>query len=407
MRVDPKRSMNVLVISTSFFPKIDGMIRTVDNQCKVLAEAGNRVYLVNAERRRGHDDGSHPYSVRRANLRGKRGISLFVYPLVILRIYQEAEKICKQENIDVCLAYGNAPTICALALKLRRSIPVVESITDISSLAPHRGKNLDFRMAVTQAVVRLSSVGVDGYIFPTGYLRTQLERAVHMRFKKYAIIPDGVNVEKFSPRPIKEPLRNVVLYVGNLRKRKGLEDLISAAPTVISRVPDVRFVFVGEGLLDGALHRMVAQHRMEANFEFLGRVSEEALAEQYNRTNVYVVPTRFDGYPTSVLEAMAFAKPVVTTKDSVSDREGIVVDGKTGFLVDVGDSKRLSEVILSLLEDRKLAETLGLNARALVASEHGLEKVRSDLIRYLESFLPRSRGPAHPDISCDCLDPGF
>jgi glycosyltransferase involved in cell wall biosynthesis len=275
----------------------------------------------------------------------------------------------------------------------------VESITDISSLAPHRGKSLDFRMAVTQAVVRLTSAGVDGYIFPTGYLRTQLEKAVHMRFKKSAIIPDGVNVERFSPRPVKDQRQKVVLYVGNLRKRKGLEDLISAAPTVIGKVPDVRFVFVGEGLLNAALHRMVAQRRMEANFEFLGRISDEALAEQYNRTSVYVVPTRFDGYPTSVLEAMAFAKPVITTKDSVSDKEGIVVDGKTGFLVDVGDSKRLSEVILSLLEDRNLAETLGLNARALVASEHGLQKVKSELIRYLQGFLLRGGGSRHPDAS--------
>jgi len=381
-----KSPMKILVISTSFFPKIDGMIRTVDNQCKVLSEAGNDVYLVNAERRKGHDDSSHPYVVRRATLRGKRGIGLLSYPLVLSRIYQEAAEVCRRERIDVCLAYGNAPAICALLLKARHSIPVVESVTDISSLAPHRGKSLDLRMAVSQTTVRLTSLGVDGYVFPTRYLRDQLERAVRMKFGNSVIIPDGVDVERFRPFPRNGTPGNVVLYVGNLRKRKGLEDLVSAAPAVASRVPDVRFVFVGEGLLDAALHRMVAKNNMEANFEFLGRISDAALAEQYNRTKVYVVPTRFDGYPTSVLEAMAFAKPVITTKDSVSDREGIIVDNKTGFLIEVGDSRRLSELILVLLQDDNLAETLGANARALVVEAHSLQKVRADLVRYLHGF---------------------
>lgn len=389
MSQPPRRPLNVLVISTSYFPKIDGMIRAVDNQCKVLAESGNRVYLVNAERKRDHDDTSHPYSVRRANLRGKRGIGLLAYPLVLLRVYQEAEKVCKGGRIDICLAYGNAPTVCALILKFMYSIPVVESITDISSLAPHRGKSLDFRMAVTQMIVRFTSLGVDGYIFPTRYLKERLEEVVHTGFRIFAIIPDGVDVERFRPYPGSSAQRNVVLYVGNLRRRKGLEDIISAAPAVVSRIPDVRFVFVGEGLMEKALRRTVAQHRMEGNFEFLGRISDAALEEQYNRTRVYVVPTRFDGYPTSVLEAMAFAKPVITTKGSVSDREGIVVDNKTGFLIEVGDSRRLSELILSLLQDDALAETLGSNARALVVEAHGLRRVRADLVRYLQGFVRR------------------
>jgi glycosyltransferase involved in cell wall biosynthesis len=382
--------LRILVLSTSFFPKIDGMIRTVDNQCRALIEAGHEVSMVCAEPRRGHDDRTHAYRVIRARIKGKRRINLLSYPTLFYRLYAEARAVCNQGSFDVCLAYGNFPAVCALMLKLTHSFPVIESITDISGLAPHRGKSMDLRMAVAQAVVRFSSLGVDGFIFPTNYLRERLEAAVGSHFRHFRIIPDGVDVDRFKPRVKDEARRDVVLYVGNLRKRKGLEDLVNAAPAVIAKKPDTKFVFVGEGLLDAALHRMVSMNKMEKNFEFTGRVPDEALVEQYDRASVYVVPTRFDGYPTSVLEAMAVAKPVITTKGSVSEREGIVVDNKTGFLFEVNDSRRLSELILKLFSEGELAEAMGVNARALVVGKHSLQRVRSELDSYLRGFVRRS-----------------
>jgi glycosyltransferase involved in cell wall biosynthesis len=381
----PDAPLRVLVISTSFFPKVDGMIRTVDNQCRALAEAGNYVVLVNAEKRKGHDDGVHPYTVRRASVKGKRGIGLLAYPSVLLSIYLEARMAIRETRFDVCLAYGNAPTVCALLLKLNHQIPVIESITDISSLAPHRGKPLDLRMTVSQATLRATDPWVQGYIFPTEFLRGRLESAVGMRFRRYRIIPDGVDTSKFRPTP-RETQEDVILYVGNLRKRKGLEDLVGAAPEVIQKRPGSRFVFVGEGLLDTSLRRMVASKGVEGNFEFLGKVSDEDLVEQYNRATVYVVPTRFDGYPTSVLEAMAVEKPVITTRGSVSDLEGIVVENQTGFLMEVGDSKQLAFLITKVIEDKELARSMGLTARELVVRKHSLDRVRAELVRYLGSF---------------------
>jgi glycosyltransferase involved in cell wall biosynthesis len=366
------------------------MIRTVDNQCRALTEAGNEVSLVCAEPRRQHNDRTHSYKVTRARIIGKRRINLLSYPALFYRLYSEANNACEAGRFDVCLAYGNFPTVCGLMLKLRYSFPVIESITDISGLAPHRGKLMDLRMAVAQMVLRAISLGVDGFIFPTNYLREKLEAAVGSKFRKYDIIPDGVDVNRFKPRSNDEAQGKIVLYVGNLRKRKGLEDLVHAAPAVVEKEPEAKFVFVGEGLLNQALQRMVSSNGLERNFEFTGRIPDEALVEQYGRAKVYVVPTRFDGYPTSVLEAMAVAKPVITTKGSVSEKEGIVVDSLTGFLFEVNDTGRLSELILRLFADSKLAATMGLNARALVVREHSLQKVKSELDWYLRGFV-RSR----------------
>ena len=144
----------------------------------------------------------------------------------------------------------------------------------------------------------------------------------------------------------------IVLYVGKRSPGKGTADLVAAAPLVLSRVPDARFVFVGEG--SGV---PVAPWAID-----LGPLPNADVLALYAAADVVTVPSVIpDALSRVILEAMSAARPVVATR--VGGTPELVIDGVTGLLVERGDPKGLGAAITRVLEDGTLGRTLGENAR--------------------------------------------
>ncbi len=145
----------------------------------------------------------------------------------------------------------------------------------------------------------------------------------------------------------------VVLYVGKFSPGKGTADLVAAARRIAPAMPDVRFVFAGEGELpaDGP------------PFQVLGPLPNREVLALYPVADVVVVPSVIpDSLSRVILEAMAAGRPVVGTR--VGGTPELVAHGDTGLLVERGDPAGLAHAIASLLADAELGRRLGANARA-------------------------------------------
>jgi glycosyltransferase involved in cell wall biosynthesis len=178
---------------------------------------------------------------------------------------------------------------------------------------------------------------------------------------RIAVVPNGTpdpgTRNGSSPSP-------VGVYLGNLYPRKGVVEALEAALIVTRRRPDVRFVFAGEcrdDSLQRQLQRLIAEAngRIELRPQIFGREKNELLL---NSGFLLFPPSRQEGHPRVVLEAMAAGLPVITTDRGVIAET--VVDGKCGYVLPAPVPTELAERMIELFDNAELRSEMGRAARA-------------------------------------------
>jgi glycosyltransferase involved in cell wall biosynthesis len=162
--------------------------------------------------------------------------------------------------------------------------------------------------------------------------------------KEIEVIPNGVEIkgEKSSG--------DRIVYIGNLSERKGVEYLIEAMRGV-----DAELLVVGDGP-----KRRILESIAGDNVTFVGRVSHDEVGDYLKKAMIFVLPAKKgEGLPNVILEAMSFGVPVVST--NIAGISDVVKHGKTGFLVNPGDSDGLRKHIKKLLDDEKLRREMSSN----------------------------------------------
>ncbi len=184
------------------------------------------------------------------------------------------------------------------------------------------------------------------------------------RPEKYITIYSGIEAEKFKininiDEKKKElgikPKEKIVGVVAKLWEGKGHETILEAAPQVIKEIPDVKFLFVGEGYLREKLETQVRELGLSNNIIFTGFRAD--IPEITATFDLALLVSLFEGMGRVLLEAMVMRKPVVATK--VGGIVDVVRDGETGILVPPGDADALAKAIVTLLKDEELARRMG------------------------------------------------
>ncbi|MDW8073627.1 MAG: glycosyltransferase family 4 protein [Nitrososphaerota archaeon] len=212
---------------------------------------------------------------------------------------------------------------------------------------------------------------------------------------KFRLLPlDGVDYELFStPRKELPRLREqwsgqVLLTVGKLKERKGIDVALKAFKIVKQKIREVKYVVIGRGDMD-RYRSLVSQLRLTDVF-FIGNVSDGELAAFYQLCDAFILtPKRFgmdfEGFGLVYLEAGAAGKPVVASKHGgVVD---VVKHMENGLLVPENDPEATAEAIMTVLTDKDLAKRLGSKGRE-VAMKFKWENTVDALIRKWEENLP-------------------
>ena len=152
---------------------------------------------------------------------------------------------------------------------------------------------------------------------------------------------------------------------------------------VLERMPDVHFYWVGDGPL---LERVLPKLNKHDNFHWLGRLQyPDKVREYLSEIDVYALVTGMDLAPLTLKEAQLMKKPVIAT--NVGGDPEMMVDGKTGFLVEKGDHEELIEKLRLLLEDKDLAKKMGNEGRKFIEETFNWELITKNFIKIAESYL--------------------
>ena len=183
--------------------------------------------------------------------------------------------------------------------------------------------------------------------------------------RRMVVLPNPVDCALI--RPPDDPAQrqaDMVLFLGDFSRRKGVRDLLAAAPAVLRRRPAARFVLAG-----GAPPADVAlqAEALGGAVEFPGFVRGADKVRRLQEAALLVLPSYAEGLPVAVLEAMAAGLPVVTTP--VGGMPDIFRDGVNGLLTPPGDVPALANALSRLLGDAELRQTMGRHNRQQALEE--------------------------------------
>jgi glycosyltransferase involved in cell wall biosynthesis len=205
---------------------------------------------------------------------------------------------------------------------------------------------------------------------------------------RFRIVHNGVDVNRFIPSKglrIKSELgltkhQPVVGMFASFKPQKNHLYFLRAARLIIDKIPDARFLFLGDELYKGMSNsneykKKIMQRIDEYNLNrfciFAGNKSD--IERYYPACTVTVLPSLFEGTPNVALESMACGVPVVAT--NVSDNSLIVKDGRSGYIVPLDDEIELSKKICHILTDESLRERMAVQCRHWVESEFSCRRL--------------------------------
>lgn len=195
---------------------------------------------------------------------------------------------------------------------------------------------------------------------------------------RISIVHPACDLQRFRPLPANLELkqkwvgniqRRVVVTVGGLVARKGHDMVLRALSRLIPKFPDLAYLIVGDGPHRPKLESLVHELGLDEHVVFAGKIKDELLPEIYALSEIFVMPSRenldacdVEGFGLVYLEAGACEKPVVAGRSGgVPDA---VLDEQTGLLVDPNNLLELANALERLLNNRRLAETLGRQGRS-------------------------------------------
>lgn len=207
-----------------------------------------------------------------------------------------------------------------------------------------------------------------------------------------SVIHNGIDCDLFTPeaagdeggseteseRPRERPQ---ILFVGRLKETKGVRQLLSAFEVLHEEVPEATLTFVGDGPLREELEERVRAAALDDHVRFTGRLENDELPAVYAESAVFALPSELEGFPRTVLEAMACGTPVVSSElPQLAD----VVE-QVGETVPRDDIEALAGALRRLLADDDRRERLGRAARQQVLEEYSwAETVRETTDVYHE-----------------------
>ena len=314
--------------------------------------------------------------------RWRHGLSLPLLPLCLLRL----RGVLSPGGVDL-VHVNNYRSVPFGRLAARRAgVPCVSTVREMiapRTIRQYRLRGLDALVAVCDSVARvLVEAGV-----PQG---------------RVATIRSGVPL---PPMPTESARRNLreslgsaaddptIGIVAHILPHKGFDDLVRALPLIVRKIPRVRCLVVGEAPRKKYLdHLLDLAERLAVRDRLVWVGAQEDAPRFLNAMDLFVLPSHTEGFPLTILEAMAAGRPVVGT--AVGGIPEAVRHGETGFVVPPRDSRRLAEAVIDVLANPALAKSMGEAGRASARDAFTLEgEARQTRAQYCRVLGARCESP--------------
>ncbi|MEK7639574.1 MAG: glycosyltransferase family 4 protein [Patescibacteria group bacterium] len=287
-------------------------------------------------------------------------------------------------TLFACLRYGRNQTVIhahwlhngTLAVLCKYFIhrPVVVTVhgPDLSTLS---------RFRVGRWMIRWTCRRAAGVIAVSESIRQKII-VLGIDADKVRHIPNGVpDEDEFLAIPLNQRADgHRLLYVGRLVPQKTVGNLLISLRTVLKEEPATTLTIVGEGPLRVELEAMTKQLGLEKIVNFVGAQSRRRIPGWFRQADIFVLPSRVEGFPIVILEAMAAGRAIVAT--ATEGVPEIIQDGQNGRLVPTDDPAALADAILSLLRYPHERQRFAVAARSTISKRYRWSTIASTTAQY-------------------------
>jgi glycosyltransferase involved in cell wall biosynthesis len=315
-------------------------------------------------------------------------------PFLVLFELIAALRLARATRPDVIHAHWFVPQgIVAVLVSRILKIPVV--------VTAHGGDVYGLRGRLSDALRKALASRCEAITVVSRDMATKVPQVTSHRGEPPKVMPMGVDTQRFSAR--RERGRDsdqIILFVGRLAEKKGVEYLIRAFPDVLVQHPDARLVLVGDGPCRGELETLSSQLGLANRVRFAGAQPPAELPRFYGDSRMFLAPSVVamsgdtEGLPVVLPEAMAAGCPAIGT--SVGGIPDIVVSGRTGLVVEPRSPEALAAAINQLLDSPTEAQRMGALARRWVRRKFDWRQVAK---RYADVLTQAVRSGAQ-DAGC-------
>ncbi|MFC2034684.1 glycosyltransferase family 4 protein [Chloroflexota bacterium] len=303
---------------------------------------------------------------------------------ISLRLASTIKAVLSREKFDIIhLHEPFMPMLCSAVLRFSNTVnigtfhachgsPGYDWGKPISTWMLNRRRHkLHGKIAVSKPAMNYASKYIPGY---------------------YNIIPNGIDLEHFSPdvSPIEEFCdgKQNILFVGRLERRKGLIYLIKAYQHIKRDIPNSRLIIVGPGAMLRKPYEKWISRKGLKDIVFVGYVPNVELSAYYKTADVFCSPaTSRESFGVILLEAMALGKPIVAT--NIDGYANVVTNGEEGLLVPPKDSGRLAQALISIMSNKTLRQQMGIKG-SLKAQGYNWEHVAQRVFDYYVRVISES-----------------
>lgn len=234
-------------------------------------------------------------------------------------------------------------------------------VTGVRVADPSRGR---------QRIEAWSSRRVDRVVCVSRSVADYCARQAGFPENKLTVIPNGIDVQAYPasrcpiPPGLVGPGRRMLLFVGRLHPQKAVDWLLTLAPEMLAQLPDHDLVLVGQGPQQAELQQIATATGLENRIHFAGWRAD--IPQLLAACDLLLLPSRWEGMPNIVLEAMASGRPVAATRaDGVRELLGDQAESQTA---DLGDRERFLANAIRLVRDPQRAQRIGQANRRRAAT---------------------------------------
>jgi glycosyltransferase involved in cell wall biosynthesis len=363
-RGERKLEMRIGLLTSDFLPNIGGVAAHVYGLAHGLVALGHRVLVIHTvqDNLEPYDNGIAGLSVHRVLFRPH---SLLPVRLLRLRdVVSQVESLLCKHKVQILHWHTIRPE--GLIARLLHQPGVLKVFTNHTS-----GYLEMIESSLGRYKARFHLGHAQGVIAPSQEL-AEASRWLGISRSRIFFIPNGVDVERFLPRPPDPALRDrlgigpdarIVLCPRRLVPKNGVRYLAEAIPPIVQESNQARFLIVGDGEAEekDRIQRSLTQAGVSSCVTFTGAIPNASMPAFYNLADVVVLPSLVEATSIAGLEAMASGCPLVGT--TVGGIPTLIEDGRTGYLIPPADARSLAKAVLSVLGDRGLRMRMGQEAR--------------------------------------------
>ena len=290
-------------------------------------------------------------------------------------------KLFKNEKPDVTLGYTIKPVIYgSIAARLAGVKNINSMITGVGyvfTAQTFKAKIIRFFASILYKLGLSSSTSV---IFQNSDdMKEFIDRGLIKEKKCRLVSGSGVNMKRFKPTLY--PDKITFFMLSRVLYSKGIREYLEAAKNVKSKYSHVNFILLGavENMQDSMSMEELKPYIDQGVIEYFGETND--VSKYYAKASVYVLPSYREGTPRTVLEAMAMARPIITT-DAPGCRE-TVIDGKNGFLVATKNVKEIEEKMVWFIENPEKICEMGKASLDLCKEKFDVNIVNKDMLKYM------------------------